>query len=147
MKHCNKCNTTKALSEFVSDKHKKRGVTASCKPCRAKESQYQRKEHPFASIIRSKKHFCKSRGLPFDLDTEYLKTIYSPTCPVLGVGMTLMNQENPRAPHNATVDRLIPEKGYTKGNVTFMSLRANRMKGVMTHGDCKALMSWFDSLV
>jgi hypothetical protein len=33
MKHCNKCNTTKQLTEFFKDKNKDQGVGSTCKQC------------------------------------------------------------------------------------------------------------------
>ena len=39
-----------------------------------------------------------------------------------------MNQEDPRHDNNATLDRLIPEKGYVKGNVVACTHIANQLK-------------------
>lgn len=142
MKKCTQCGELKPLSDFVSDKHKRAGYTAQCKVCRAAYAKYTRAKDPYAKILAAKKHICKKKGLPFDLDKEYLISIYKPVCPILGIEMIQMNQDNPRADENATLDRLVPELGYVKGNVTFMSFRANRLKGDASFEEIEALYNW-----
>lgn len=66
----------------------------------------------------------KKEGYPFNLDFEYLKTLPRPEfCPVLGIPI-----DNSTIEHKLSLDKLHPEKGYTKGNVFFISMKANRMK-------------------
>lgn len=142
MKICTKCGKNKPLSDYASDKHKNGGLTSQCNTCRAAYAKHTRAKSPFAKVIAAKKHICKKKGLPFDLDENYLKSIYRPTCPILGIEMIQMNQDNPRADENATLDRLIPSLGYVKGNVTFMSFRANRMKGDSTYDEVERLFNW-----
>ena len=69
---------------------------------------------------------CKDRvkkyRLDFDLDLEYLKSIYpkDSKCPILGYVMKpsqgLLGGDN----YSPTLDRRDPKKGYVKGNVEFV---------------------------
>ena len=66
------------------------------------------------------------KKLDFDLDPQYLKEIYPKDgkCPALGLVFkrgdhTGSLQESP------TLDRVVPSKGYTKGNVHWVSRVAN----------------------
>jgi hypothetical protein len=69
----------------------------------------------------------KNEGLPFDLDLEYLRELGIPeVCPVLGIPIHL-DQEG-RSDHSPSLDKFYPARGYVKGNVQFISDRANRIK-------------------
>lgn len=80
------------------------------------------------AIINALQQRAKKKGIPFDLKAEDLDV---PThCPVLGTpflfGRGKQNMDGP------SVDRVIPEIGYVKGNVQVISLRANILKSNCT---------------
>ncbi len=72
-------------------------------------------------------HSCKSRakknGIPFDLDAEYIAKLLneSEKCPLLGIPY-----DDGR--YTQSLDKIIPELGYIKGNVWAVSYRANSIK-------------------
>lgn len=73
-----------------------------------------------------KRQNCKAQGVPFDLE---FADIYWPThCPVLGIEIDYWGTEGTRIETSPSFDKIIPEKGYTKGNVHIISWRANRIK-------------------
>jgi len=41
---------------------------------------------------------------------------------------TLKSEKGPMVPESATLDRIIPEKGYTKDNITIVCNRCNMLK-------------------
>jgi hypothetical protein len=82
------------------------------------------------SEIRRIRHRCKEKGLPFDL--EIADIIVPTTCPVLGIPITL--GASPRSPGLPSIDRVVPSKGYVKGNVFVISWRANNLKHDCTDG-------------
>lgn len=63
----------------------------------------------------------KLLGLPFDLTPEDLKE--PDFCQVLGIPLDRRDRN-----HTPSVDRLIPEKGYTKENCRVISNKANTLK-------------------
>lgn len=67
---------------------------------------------------------CAKNDIPFNLDPEFFRVILA-LCPVLGIPMM---RKSKTLDNRATVDRLIPSLGYVKGNVAWMSSRANRIK-------------------
>jgi len=74
--------------------------------------------------------------LPFDLSVS---DIVIPTmCPVLR--LPLIVGKNKPSPNSPSLDRIIPTKGYVKGNVWVLSHRANRMKGTATLCELQALI-------
>lgn len=88
---------------------------------------------------------CKSRakkkGLPFDLDLEDI--IIPEKCPILGIKLMSNLGQNVPGPSSPTLDRMIPEKGYTKGNVQVISLKANQIKSNATADEIMAVAKYF----
>lgn len=67
----------------------------------------------------------KTLGLPFDLTLEDCTV---PTiCPVLGIELGYRKGQGYH-PATPSMDRIIPSKGYVKGNVRVISWKANMIK-------------------
>lgn len=66
----------------------------------------------------------KARGIKFDLEVEEI--LIPKTCPILGIELSF----GKGTVHDASpsLDRIVPEKGYVKGNCFIISSKANRMK-------------------
>lgn len=90
---------------------------------------YESPENRAKKLWFSVKERCKHNAIPFDITPEDIKI---PThCPYLGIELThtlgkgMLNS-------NSSVDRIIPELGYIKGNIQVISLLANQMKNSAT---------------
>ena len=83
-----------------------------------------RDKNPFIGNLRTTKSNCKKYGIPFNLTPEDL--VVPEFCPYLGIKLTWIDGIQ----HDATpsIDRIIPELGYVKGNVQVISYLANSMK-------------------
>lgn len=79
----------------------------------------------------------KKKALPFNITAEDL--IVPEKCPVLGIPIILGAGKN--SPNSPSVDRMIPERGYVKGNVSVISLRANILKRDCTDPEELALVA------
>lgn len=67
------------------------------------------------------------RGIPFDLERD---SIAIPSvCPVLGIPIAVSGSRHAGSP---SLDRVLPSRGYVKGNVRVISDRANRLKSDQT---------------
>lgn len=73
----------------------------------------------------------KEQNVPFDLtlDDVYKAIPNKGICPILNVPM----EYNTR--YTMTIDKIIPELGYTKGNFQIISLKANQMKNDATSAE------------
>ena len=80
------------------------------------------------SRVRRCRRTAKDEGLPFDLTSDYLKEILpNPlVCPVFNTKMSW--GESTGRDNTPSVDKIIIKKGYVKGNVVWISGRANRFK-------------------
>lgn len=92
-----------------------------------------------ASISRK----CCTNRLPFDLTVDYLVELArsSNYCPIFGERLIYFGDGQ-----NAQVDRSIPELGYVKGNIVFLSSRANRLKSDHTIETCQLLLDYLRTL-
>lgn len=155
MKQCSTCKETKELSEFYKFKIGKLGVQSKCKECMKTYSrEYKRKpsevdkakrkrkesklKDPRTHLIAYAKQRAKRNALPFDLCKEDIEL--PKVCPVLGIPLKV--SEGFFTDNSYSLDKLIPELGYVKSNVTVMSMRANRLKGDSTLQELEALVKW-----
>lgn len=76
------------------------------------------------TILREARKRAKEKGIPFDLVESDL-TIPE-FCPVFGWRMEVgVGKRSDRSP---SLDRIIPDLGYVKGNIRVISWRANHLK-------------------
>lgn len=80
------------------------------------------------SIKRSE---CKSKGLEFDLDIEWLEDLYPKGCAVTGAQFS-MNHDSPLY---MEIDRINHGKGYTKDNCRLVLAIYNRARFVWEDED------------
>lgn len=147
MLKCNKCGVEKELSEFTwrTDRQQYRRV---CKACKSEGQRQRYKKHKEKAYFKHKATRARSRasglGVPYNLTEEYLESIWTDVCPVLGI---LFNRHADRKDESAPeLDRLIPDKGYVIGNVVFMSRKANRLKNNASYRDLKELLGWMEQI-
>lgn len=85
--------------------------------------EYNRK-NPLRKMVAAAKINAKVQNVPFNITIDDL--ILPEVCPVLGIKITAV--DGVRKDSSPSLDKIIPEKGYTKGNVIVVSWRANRLK-------------------
>lgn len=85
-------------------------------------------KHPIRFALTDAKYRAKKKGMPFDIK---LSDIDKPThCPIFGMELDYTGGKKTGMAKNnaASLDRIIPELGYVKGNVIVISWRANFIK-------------------
>lgn len=81
---------------------------------------------------------CKRDGIIFDISPDDL---YIPkVCPVFG--KPLSKKIPPGSKTLPSVDRIVPENGYTKGNIAVISRQANTMKNKASRLELFAFSGW-----
>lgn len=87
------------------------------------------KNHPYRYLLTSLKSRAKQQGVPFNIDEEYLKSLPLNQCPITKVKMIPPWECKQRFhPHKATIDKVVPKKGYIKGNIAWVSFEGNLLK-------------------
>jgi len=107
-----------------------------CPPCNTKRVL---EVDPAVKMYRRAKSRAKDKGLDFDLKKSDI--IIPDSCPILGVPL-VVHTGSGAWPDSPSLDRILPEKGYTKGNVWVISQKANQMKGNATPEELKAFGEW-----
>ena len=76
-------------------------------------------------ILTRAKSRAKQNNIPFNL--ELTDIVIPETCPLLGIPIEIQPKKGYH-PNSPSLDKIIPEKGYIKGNVWVISNRANTLK-------------------
>lgn len=94
------------------------------------------KDHPYRTqknvsrLLWAARKRAKEKGLDFDIEES---DIVIPThCPILGIPLVLTRPRGNSRRDIASLDRIVPEKGYIKGNIEVISWLANTMKNNAT---------------
>lgn len=104
------------------------------------QSQLAEKKHAKMLIDHARQRAVRHSVL-FELGQ---KDVFVPNvCPILGIplekGKGKMQESSP------TIDRRIPEKGYTRDNISIISLRANQIKAHGSAEEHRKIADWMDS--
>ena len=149
---CGHCLEVKASGEF-SYVAVRRGVSV-CRSCnnerqkaayKAKPEQAARRKvrmaaAPLLYMVRSLRGRAKHEGIPFDLTVD---DVFLPEhCPVLGVKLAAARGQGNRTEAAPSFDRLDSSKGYVRGNVWIISMRANRIKSNGSAEEHERIAAW-----
>lgn len=84
----------------------------------------------------------KKNNLPFNIELDDI--VIPERCPLLDIKIESTEVRN--SPNNPSLDKIIPEKGYIKGNVWVISNRANTLKSDATLTELKTLVENLERL-
>lgn len=152
LRKCSKCHESKPLADFFSRGGKQERRRYQCRSCylayqRAYykahpeqhiERYHKKKSDPAGFMLRSVRNRAYRNKIPFDLRSE---DIFIPEfCPILGIKLTAPGSGYSDA--SPSLDRLDPNKGYVRGNVAVISMRANWMKSNATADEHERIAAW-----
>lgn len=115
-KRCFRCKQTKPVREFHPG--------SWCKQCYTEYSHEDRCKRPKRYLIIGAKYRARRDGLPINITEEDI--VLPDVCP--DTGIPLVTAKGKVRPNSPSLDRIIPELGYVKGNVRVVSNFSNRMK-------------------
>lgn len=99
-----------------------------------KRSHVESKRGDIRFHVTSRQSQWKRKTADCDLDTPYLLDLFSAQngrCHYSGVPL-LVGAKGKAEPNSISLDRLVPDKGYRKGNVAWCSYLVNTMKQQMS---------------
>lgn len=82
----------------------------------------------------------KERGVPFSIEPSDI--VIPDTCPILNIPLVFHTGIKGGDVDSPTLDRIVPELGYVKGNIGVMSLRANAIKNCFGVNVFKAIVEY-----
>ena len=112
-------------------------------PKHARESFKRSRINRRESLMLSRcKYRAKQLGIAFNLTKDDI--VIPEFCPVLGIEIRQLSiDEEPKKgyhPNSPSLDRIIPELGYVKGNVRVISARANLLKSDATISELELVL-------
>lgn len=99
------------------------------------------RKRPGYWIFKNAQYRAKKHGLPFDLVWADIKI--PDVCPVLGIPIIM--EEGQRSWNSPSIDRLVPERGYTKENIRVISMRANTLKSDAAISEIRAVLEYMEA--
>lgn len=75
------------------------------------------------------------RGLPFDIEPDDI--VIPEACPVLGIALDGSSRDS-----TPSLDRVVPAKGYVRGNIAVISFRANRIKSDANAEELRSVLAY-----
>jgi len=133
--------------EKILDRSKKRYEEKSEEIAKYQNDLYRTKNGRIIRSLASAKKNAKKRGIFFDIDLEYLRSIAPDKCPVFGTTFNWTNwgeNEGKAKPNTPSIDRIDSSKGYIKGNVQWVSYLANSMKTNATAEQLIKFSEWIE---
>lgn len=138
---CKKCGG--GLSLWVKNKEAKFGGYWRCRTCHVASTRRYRNLSVSARLLASCKARAKREGVLFNLTLEDVGVPSS--CPIFHI--PLIPDYTKRTDNTPSVDRIVPSKGYVKGNITVISWKANRIKSNATLTELSQLHHYYAQLV
>lgn len=87
--------------------------------------EYLARRGPSYKLWANARHRAKKHGLPCNI--EATDVVIPEICPVLGIPI-VRRKNRGYSDNSPSIDRIIPELGYVKGNIAVISNRANTLK-------------------
>jgi hypothetical protein len=106
----------------------------------ASEARWHRL-HIANTVATARKRAIK-KNVAFDIDANYAQSIYPKDgiCPALGILMSWGSKYDRST--SPSLDRLLPDIGYIKGNVFWISSRANVIKNDASIDELQLVVAW-----
>jgi len=142
---CGGSTTSTRRHEIVSGKTQSCGCIRKERSIEFNKSRFDpnaiSKTTEYKMLARAKSR-AKKNNLAFNIELDDI--VIPERCPLLGIKIESTEVRN--SPNNPSLDKIIPEKGYTKDNVWVISNRANTLKNDATLTELKTLVENLEAL-
>lgn len=141
-RQCRVCSVELAIGSNWTEA-RERNKSYICKTCQYDKCKDWRRDNRKRNILNGARHRAKSENLPFNLSEDDFEI--PELCPVLGIKLEFAEGEGHYTDSSPSLDKFDPSKGYTKGNVAIISMKANRMKNNATMEEVEKLLTWMQN--
>jgi hypothetical protein len=134
---CDCGNVFETPPRYITDAHDQRKHKSDCGCVSAKRrKQVSRYEY---KLWLNTKHRASRSGIPFNLEESDI--VIPHRCPILDIPLFKSTKGHPDN-NSPSLDRVVPELGYVKGNVRVISFRANKLKSNLTIGELERIIAY-----
>ncbi|RWZ83507.1 MAG: hypothetical protein EO766_17635 [Hydrotalea sp. AMD] len=153
-KQCGKCRQILDIDHFyVKGKVSKTNIDGYMNHCiecnkviwKHHADDPEKRKRWLLARIKSK---CIQNNIPFNLTIDDL--VIPENCPILGIplkfgvkGSDRFKNKSKTPDDSPSVDRIIPELGYVKGNIVVVSFRANNLKSNATPDELQKIAEFY----
>lgn len=146
-KDCPRCHRLLPVVDFNVNRAMKEGIDSVCRTCIKRIRELRDSTDARRRLMLSRvKSVAKKHNLPFDLTLEDI--VIPAHCPVFGIPLefgAVPSGEGHWRDNSPSLDRIVPEKGYTRGNVIVVSYRVNRIKNDASIDELGAVADFYRS--
>lgn len=153
---CKRCEEVKPLFEFQFGRKGKKDEYryAFCNECRRTQIRHSMNDDPKRAMkdrFNRLRRRAKSNNIPFDLSFEYYYGIFEKQkrrCFYTDVMLDWSYGNGQNFLSDVSVDKIIPELGYVKGNIVFTTTRVNSAKSNFSLDEVRRWMpDWYSRLI
>lgn len=149
---CTWCKDFKSAAEYQVNKCGY--LIGICRDCRTKNEREKIVSDPDVWIrtrLNSYKHRATKDKIAYNLDVEYVKELYKKQdgkCFYSDYPLNWGHNSNVSKWESFSVDKVIPDRGYVKGNVVLAQTRINSAKSDFSLDEMKLWMpEWYNRIV
>lgn len=139
-KVCSRCSRNLPADQYNKHATYKDGHTHHCKDCISEKWHEKIADRRIPYLLHRLKTTAKKYSVPFDLTVNDI--VIPSHCPVFGIELSFGGDRN----SSPSVDRIIPSRGYVKGNIVVVSYRANRIKNDATIDELNKVAQFYAEL-
>jgi hypothetical protein len=140
----NICEKTSSMLKKKKEPVKHCGLNCSLMDRKKKKKKHGHSNTHEYYLWKGCQNRAKKNNIPFNL--EYTDVVIPKKCPILEIPIFKGNERH--IANSPSLDRLVPELGYVKGNVRVISYKANTMKSDASIEEIKMfaknIISYFD---
>ncbi len=145
-KQCGRCREMLSVDMFNKNRYNKDSYDNRCRQCNKAVWRNGIEDRRIPNLISRCKTLAKKNNFPFNLAIEDI-TIPE-RCPVLGI-LLIFGKESDNInwrDNSPSIDKIIPELGYVRGNIIIVSYRANRIKNDATIDELQLVASFYKNI-
>lgn len=144
-KVCNKCGVERPLTSFYKQQAAPDGCGYTCKDCCLKRERRYRYNNPKKFILKRARSRARKGDIPFNITDDDFAI--PKRCPVFDIPLVINKDgyggHGGWTDNSPSLDRIIPDLGYVRGNVEVVSMKANRLKNDVPIGDLITLARYY----
>ena len=125
----------------IRESRKVANLTPKRKENKAKTARKFKESNSAHTLFIQTRSRARKSGIPFTIEETDL--LIPEICPVLGI--PLFWTQRTRSGNTPSIDRIIPNLGYTPDNIAVISWRANRLKNDGTAEELHRIADWMDT--
>lgn len=99
-----------------------------------------RERNPEQMVLSAARNRARKKDIPFDITVDDI--VLPDVCPILGIPLNKHYGKQGGSIDSPSIDRIIPELGYVKGNIQIISALANNMKSNATPKHLLMFAKW-----